>query len=65
MATEGGLTVQQVACERAGQDGARRFGLIATANGHSVYGSAYPADWAPMATFTPQEAPSKPFADES
>ena len=44
-----GMILQQVACDRTNTTGgARRYGLIASANGRSVFGSAYPADWAPM-----------------
>ncbi|MDB5432341.1 MAG: tetratricopeptide repeat family protein [Caulobacter sp.] len=45
---EGGLSVRQITCGRTeGQHGAVRYGLVASANGHTVSGTVYPADWAP------------------
>lgn len=44
------LIVRQVACKReAGDTGPARFGLIAISpEGRAAYGSAFPADWAPL-----------------
>jgi hypothetical protein len=39
--------LRQIACE-ADASGLRRFGLFARAGGRVVYGTAYPADWAPL-----------------
>ncbi len=50
VATEGPLTISQVACKRAdGNTGPARFGLIlTTTDGRTAFGSAFPADWAPL-----------------
>ncbi|MGA0599114.1 CHAT domain-containing protein [Caulobacter sp. KR2-114] len=44
------LIVRQVACRRAdGDTGPARFGLIAVSpEGRAAYGTAFPADWAPL-----------------
>ncbi|HEY3798853.1 MAG TPA: CHAT domain-containing protein [Caulobacteraceae bacterium] len=43
----GEVSLQQVDCSRGdGDTGARKFGLIAQARGHTAYGAIYPSDWA-------------------
>lgn len=43
----GGVSIRQISCARADGQGVTRYGLIATANGRTVTGAMYPADWAP------------------